>query len=195
MWSKHVAHPCIWNDCNTAFDVYWDAVKWRQGFLRIYVVALVVFLAHGCGNSDRIAQLESQNRELTAKLEALTKSKTLDLQEQCAKQAREEFKFMKWDKEPLASYTNHYNAKLNKCFVEIQSTDAKTAPPDIITNKTVSDAFEGKGYGEYIWKSDRVKKYWEVPPLQCKVTLPSGEDKFCHSSDEFDQLLKQYMEQ
>jgi hypothetical protein len=157
--------------------------------------AFAVLLGYGCGNGERIAQLEKQNRELTAKLEALGKSKTLDLQEQCAKQAEEVFKFGKWDKESLADYTNHYNATLNKCFIEIQSMDAKTAPPDIFTNKTVSDAFEGKGYGEYMWKSDRVKKYWEVPPLQCRVTLPSGEERFCHSSDEFDQLIKQYMEQ
>jgi hypothetical protein len=184
-----IYHPGLTN------NIYWIAVKWHTAFLRIYIIAVVVFLTHGCGNSDRIAQLESQNRELTAKLEFLTKTRSLDLQEQCAKQSREVFKSGKWDKDPLADYTNHYNAKLNKCFIEIQSTDAKTAPPAIFTNKTVSDAFEGKGYGEYMWKSDRVKKYGEVPPLQCKVTLLSGEEKFCHSSDEFDQLIKQYMEQ
>src|SRR6266851_3062813 len=56
------------------------------------------------------------------------------------------------------------------------------------------DGFEGKVYGSYMWRADKVKKYWEVPPIQCTVTLPSGEEKTCHSSDEFDSLVKEYME-
>jgi hypothetical protein len=58
----------------------------------------------------------------------------------------------------------------------------------------VSDAFEGKSYAEYAWKSEKGKKYWEVKPFVCKVTLPSGEKKDCASSDEFDDLVKVYME-
>lgn len=57
-----------------------------------------------------------------------------------------------------------------------------------------SDAFEGKVYANYIWRSDKRKKYWEVTPFDCKVMLLSGEERLCHSSDEFDALVKQYME-
>jgi hypothetical protein len=160
----------------------------------VCVPVLSVFFA-GCGNSERVAQLEKQNRDLSAKLELLSKGKTLDLQEQCARQARQEFKFLKWDGEPFASYTNHYNGHLNKCFIEIQNTDTKAARPDIFISKTLSDAFEGKGYGEYNWKSAKGKKYWEVPPFLCKVTVESGDEKICHSSEEFDGLIKPYMEQ
>jgi hypothetical protein len=64
----------------------------------------------------------------------------------------------------------------------------------VFVSKTLSDAFEGSLYGEYNWKSDKVKKYWQVPPFMCKVTLPSGKEKICHSDDEFDALVKQYME-
>ena len=38
------------------------------------------------------------------------------------------------------------------------------------------------------------KKYWEVPPLQCQVVLPSGEEQRCKSDDEFKDLIKLYME-
>jgi len=78
--------------------------------------------------------------------------------------------------------------------MEIENTDAKSSPGTIFTSKTLTDAFEGKVYGNYIWSTQKGKKYWEVPPLECKVTLPSGEEKACHSSDEFDELVKQYME-
>jgi hypothetical protein len=150
--------------------------------------AMALSLAGGCGNSEKTAQLEKENRELNQKLDSLSHSKTLDLQQQCSTQAREEFKFLGWDKQQLASYTNHYNTSMNKCFLEIDNTNYP------FVNKTLSDAFEGKVYGEYTWKADKVKKYWEVPPLECKVTLPSGEE-YCHSSDEFDELVKKYLNQ
>ncbi len=119
---------------------------------------------------------------------------SLDLQEKCAKQAQQAFKRDGFEKEQLASFSNHYSEKLNKCFVRYDTTDASSTPGIMFVNKVVSDAFEGKVYGEYMWRSDKVKKYWEVPPVQCTVTLPSGEEKTCHSPDEFDTLVKQYME-
>ena len=154
----------------------------------------VVFLVVGC-NADRLAKLEAQNEELKAQLKQQQTAANLDLQGKCAKQAGEAFKVQGYEKEQYANYTNHYNAKLNKCFIKIESMDTKTAKGTFFTNKVVMDAFEGKGYAEYMWMSDKVKKYWDVPPKLCKVTVPSGEEKVCKSSEEFDELLKPYMEQ
>jgi hypothetical protein len=72
-------------------------------------------------NSDRITSLEKQNRELTAKLEAATKAANLDLQEKCAKGARDEFESQHWT--GITSFTNHYRHTLNKCFIEVKNTD------------------------------------------------------------------------
>ena len=131
-----------------------------------------------------------------AKVELASNRDTLELQSKCAKQAQEEFNSEGWSKDALAGFTNHYNAKLNKCFIQVDSTDPKTAGDGtIFTSTTVSDAFVGKVYGEYNWKSDKVKKYWEVAPFMCKVTSPSGQETFCHSDDEFKTAMKQYMEQ
>jgi hypothetical protein len=58
----------------------------------------------------------------------------------------------------------------------------------------VFDAFEGKEYATYIWHIEKNKKYWEVPPFECKVTSISGGETECHSQAEFDELVKQYME-
>ena len=63
----------------------------------------------------------------------------------------------------------------------------------IWTHRTVFDPFEEKVYGDYHWHTDPVKKYWEVPPFQCKVVLLIGDDHICKSDDEFKDLIKTYM--
>jgi hypothetical protein len=92
----------------------------------------------------------------------------------------------------MAGYENHYNAKLNKCFILTQSTSTNFAPT-IWTYKSLFDAFEGKSYGEYAWHTVKNKKFWEVPPFQCKVLLQSGEEQICKSDEEFQELTKSYM--
>jgi len=161
--------------------------------MRVLVLALSITLS-AC-NTDKITQLERENQDLRAKLDSVTRAKSLDLQEKCAKQARDEFKFQGRDKEQLAGYTSHYVAQLNKCFIAIQNTDTKTAPGQIITTKSVFDAFEGKQYADYFWETEKGKKYWEVKPFVCEVSLQSGEEKVCTSEQEFTELIKPYMEQ
>jgi|SRR5580704_3788174 hypothetical protein len=160
-------------------------------FLVVACIALA-YLVHS--QSSTLKQQQEEIKELGARVQAMPKNATLELQEKCAKQAREEFNVDGWEKEKLAGFSNHYNVALNKCFILIENTDTKTTPGTIWTNKTLTDAFEGKVYGEYMWHSDKVKKYWEVPPVRCKVTTLSGEEQNCASSGEFDALLRQYME-
>ena len=152
------------------------------------VLSLVVLALFAYWQAAALREQREQVRRLSTKLEFAT----LDLQEKCAKQAREEFKLYGWDKKEMAYVLNHYNSKLNKCFMQIEDTEFKQGTGT--TNKIVSDAFEGKTYASYTWISQNDKQYWEVPPRDCKVTLPSGEEKICHSSEEFDALVKQYME-
>ena len=58
----------------------------------------------------------------------------------------------------MAGFTNHYNEKLNKCFMLVESTDVKTDPGTMWINKTLLDALEGKELAAYSWHSDKVKK-------------------------------------
>lgn len=94
----------------------------------------------------------------------------------------------------MSDYTNHYSPKLNKCFVLVQYGDTKMLPGTIFTYRILEDAFEGKIYANYSWNPEKNKFFWDVPPTQCKVTLPSGAEITCHSAEEFDALVKQYME-
>jgi hypothetical protein len=93
-------------------------------------------------------------------------------------------------KNAVAGFTNHYNERLNKCFIAIQSTSVDKVASHVYMS--LSDAYEGKQYAEYSWFNpiDSGKKYWEVAPVLCKVTMPSGQEIECKSSDEYDQLIK-----
>jgi len=155
--------------------------------LRLRLLALLL-VASGC-NTDKLAHLEKENHDLSAKLDAVAKAANLDLQEQCANQASSAFRELGWKKEPSAGYANHYHEKLNKCFIEIYSMKAPSV------SMSVSDAFEGKVYAEYFWINTHGRKYWEVRPDTCKVTLLSGHEQTCKSQEEFEQLIKAYMEQ
>jgi hypothetical protein len=60
------------------------------------------------------------------------------------------------------------------------------------TTRVVYDAFEGRVYADYLWISDKVKKFWEVPPMSCSVK-PRGQDEItCKSSAEFDRLVDKH---
>jgi TolA-binding protein len=165
-------------------------MKNASTILLIVAVGLLAFLLYS--QNSALRQERQRIQELNEKVESLSKKNDLDAQEKCARQSREAFKRDGWEKEKGALFSNHYNEKLNRCFMQVDNTDTKPEFP--VVSKVVSDAFEGKVYATYMWRADKVKKFWEVPPFMCTVTLPSGEDKDCHSSDEFDALVKAYLE-
>ncbi len=132
---------------------------------------------------SRTAALRDQRRqvqELNRKLDSLSRTTSFDLQERCAKQADQEFSNLGWKKHEGAVLANHYNQKLNKCFMQVENSDVMG------TWITISDAFEGKVYAVMGLHGDEVKK--------CSVTLLSGEEKTCHAPNEFDALVKEYMQ-
>jgi hypothetical protein len=120
-----------------------------------------------------IANLQKRLDAVNAKLESRSGAASIELQEKCAKQAREQFRQSGWEKERLASFESHYNEKLAKCFMLTRNTEF--APVTFSTFMILADAFEGKVLGNYSWRSDRAnKEYSEIPPIECNVTLPSG---------------------
>ena len=56
-----------------------------------------LLLLSGC-NTEKIAQLEKENKELQARLAAQEGRNLLDLQEKCSKQARSEFNAEGWNR-------------------------------------------------------------------------------------------------
>jgi hypothetical protein len=161
-------------------------------FLLVVAVGVLGYITHSQTTSLR--DQEKRVLALAAKLDATAKTSSLDLQEKCWKQSQEIFRLGDWHKNQLASFENHYNERVNRCFLIVSDTDTKTAPGTIFVNKILGDAFEERTLGSYTWRSDKVKKYWENPPLECNVILPSGEKKSCNSLDQWEELVKAYMQ-
>ena len=116
----------------------------------------------------------------------------VEVQSKCADQAEKVFRDGGWEKKPSADFTDHFNFSLGKCMMNIRNLEMLNGNP--MQQQILEDAFEGKVYGNFIWSNPDGKKYWEVVPLECDVTSLSGEKKVCHSSDEYDALLKSFME-
>lgn len=161
--------------------------------LLIVVVALVALASWQAmvirAQDEKLSTLAS---DASAAKERIA-SASFERQQKCSAQARKEFMQSGFkDNDPLASYQNHYNVKLNKCFAAFTST--AIVGRTVTTVRTVFDAFEGKDYGSYISHNPGDKKYWEVVPSKCEVIQPSGVAQACHSDDEFSVLAKVYME-
>ncbi len=114
-----------------------------------------------------------------------------ELQERCGKRAAEIFKEQvgggtkRTDEgESFSTYVNHYNAKLNKCFIMVTThfTEFKTAK--YVLDIIVMDVNENKQYAVF---NDAGKASGF---LACEV-----KDVKCHSESEFDALVAPYMEQ
>jgi hypothetical protein len=165
-------------------------VKLAVALLGIAVILLVGIMRTQANN---IRDLQEEIHNLNAKLGARSKSDELHVK--CGEQARKVFDDSGYPKSEFAMYENHYSAKLDKCMMQVLHTDAHTAREKMIsTYVNVLDAFEGKQYGTYVWHTETSKKYLVVPPISCEVTLPTGEQKICHSMDEFEGLVKVYVE-
>ena len=165
----------------------------RAHLKRIWVLPVLLSIMPGC-NADKIARLEKQNSELEAKLDSLSKAASLDVQAKCAQQARVVFNEsgLSPKKDALAGYTDHYNQGLNKCFVKLNSMEATGKAA--ITYMLVQDAFEGKQYAEYYGSHMPGRPTDDATPNVCTITQQGGEEKECHSSKEFEESIRVYME-
>lgn len=107
-------------------------------------------------------------------------------QEKCAKQANEAFTSLgyKYGDDMNSYYENHFNQKLNKCFIEIITTSTAINTEKIQRKKFILDAYENKAYADFDGYSTGIE-----PPYLCDVNGIK-----CNSETEFDELVKIYME-
>lgn len=146
------------------------------------IATALYWQSRAAAEGTTLTEQQSRIHALEFKLAA----ENLDLQDRCSKQAKEVF--VPWDKTGGGTfYTSHFNQDLNRCFILVENqTDGFKAG-----NKMLSDAFEGRLYGIYTWLPQRGKLPIEVPPVSCRVTLPSGKNVDCESSADFDILVEQ----
>jgi 5'-3' exonuclease len=116
-----------------------------------------------------------------------------ELQEKCGKICNEMFQKeygksgVKSDKTGtmMSNYSNHYNTKLNRCFILLTTTSIpKGKENNPLVMKNLFDINENKEFG-YLYKSHN-----NAVPLGCNVG-----NKPCKSEAEFEAMIKPYMEE
>jgi hypothetical protein len=115
---------------------------------------------------------------------------TLAEQKMCDEQALKRFHEYTEKNEKYATYTSHYDPSVNVCYVRVNRLTVEKGVP--MTSSTVVDAFEGRGYANYIWINSQKKQAYEVAPMDCEINLPGKDALHCKSSEEFDELTEKY---
>jgi hypothetical protein len=118
---------------------------------------------------------------------------TLALQEKCAEGAKKYFfehinlyggKWGNFKDEKGNGYnefTSHYNKKLDRCFIRIEYRYfPKDKNEKVVNSIEIGDGFGGKCYGSFVMAGS----------LLCEVG-----NKKCNSLEEFEALIKPYMEE
>ena len=123
--------------------------------------------------------------------EGKTTKELYELSERCGKICAQRFK-EKFGKEGVysdkgktgtRSYSSHYNAKLKKCF--ILTTDSSVGPTGLVVVGSLWDINENKEYGK------RVESHLDKDAsFKCDVL-----ETPCKSKQEWDALVKPYMEE
>ena len=153
----------------------------RTLFLSILIVFFTTsfMFVVGCNNHNTIKEQSKEKYEL---------------QERCGKWCEEYFNkeygngiINGGDGERLISnYTNHYNKKINKCFILITSTEFIRNMENKIESirmKTLFDLNKNKEYGSLVQFENNNK------PINCRIL-----EKYCNSEKEWDLLVKPYRE-
>jgi hypothetical protein len=162
--------------------------KWAFGLLAS--CALVA----GC-DSDRLAKLGKENADLKAKVEKQDAAVDYDLQAKCSKDARDFFNTGRDKDTILLDFTNHYNGKLNKCFILAEHHFNSHLTGSFGTSwsnmMSLFDVYENNKYGEfgenhYTYFKPQIHTTDEV--ITCEVTGTK-----CKTEDEFSNLVRSYM--
>jgi hypothetical protein len=152
----------------------------RTLFFSFIIIFTISFLSLvGCHNQNIIKEQSSLS----------------GLQEQCVNRSKEYFKKEygngmingKNGERLISKYANHYNKKLNKCYILITSTELIRNKENKIENiriKTLFELNENKEYGSLI----KFENNNEL--INCRIL-----EKYCNLEKEWNLVIKPYMEE
>jgi hypothetical protein len=117
---------------------------------------------------------------MTDSVQAQNRKEIYELQERCGKRAEQIYEkdFPVGERKGLEGFENHYNVRLNRCFMlEENSMITKDAGKSYTMKLlTLVDVNDNKVYGTF-------------SPLNCEV-----QNTTCKSEQEFRSLIRQFME-
>ena len=156
-------------------------------------LAAIVFTA-GCGDGQRIAQLEKQNEEFKAQLARNQAATDFDLQAKCAKDSTAWFnESFSNDKDTiLLDHSNHYNKEQNKCFIVVEwhYKSSYYGEGSWTNHMSLWDVYENTRLGEVV--EQHIIEF-KPPSTRNEVQSCSMLDKKCSTVAEFDDLARPYM--
>ena len=123
---------------------------------------------------------------------------SLQSQRMCADQAEHVFTSEGWRLDGsqqngmIATYTDHFNVRLNKCFMLLAVTNVNETTKDISNSYALTDAFEGTTYAAYYGTSSQGNALPSI--TQCEISDPNSPRVVCHSSEEWKRLVTPYIE-
>jgi outer membrane murein-binding lipoprotein Lpp len=160
---------------------------------RLIVIGAVFLLAAGCGQNEKIAELEKQNEELKAEVEKNDATADYDLQAKCSTDAKSWFND-NWSRDKdttFLDFTNHYNKSLNKCFISVEYHFSLPADAGWENDVTFWDVYENAKYGDF--SEEHFIYFKPTPRTYDKVTMCYVADKKCAAAGEYNDLLRPYM--
>jgi hypothetical protein len=117
----------------------------------------------------------------------------LEQDQKCSKGAKAFFEDSSWsEKDSGAWYENHFNSKLNRCFILIHSTTStvKGVPLNATSiYKLLVDVNDGRSVAEF-----QIQVPFGVGRYDGKLLSCDMLDKYCKTEEEFDAFVKSYME-
>lgn len=153
-------------------------------------------LLAGC-DADRIAKLERENADLKTKVEKQDAAIKYDLRARCSKDARTWFN-QNWSRDKdtaFLDFTNHYNTKLNKCFVFVEwhYNSPWVTPGEYLWMKVINlnDVYENSKYAQF-----SENHYTHTKPqfsTQEEVITCDVAGTKCKTNTEFNDLVRSYM--
>ncbi len=161
--------------------------------LRMIPLGAVLLMSIGCGQDEKIANLEKQNRELKAEVEKTHATADYDLQGKCSKDAKAFFKEnLAGAKDAvLLTFRNHYNKPLNKCFILVEYHYSIGEKPSWANSMTLWDVYENLEYAKYA--ETHMIYFKPSPHTEDKVVSCESSDKKCKTGDEFNELVNSFL--
>jgi hypothetical protein len=165
------------------------------------LVVLLLLMVVGCNNNaERIAQLEKQNHELQEQLKRSNATADFDLQAKCSQDSKawfnENWAGTRNDKDTiLLDFSNHYNKKLNKCFILVEyhydSHFAGKGGSSWTNDMELWDIYENSRYGSFGENHYTYSK--PEPSSHNDVSTCEVLGNKCTLHDEFNNLVRPYV--
>jgi hypothetical protein len=146
----------------------------------------------GC-DTDKIARLERENKELHELVEKQQATADLDLQAKCARDSKNWFN-ENWQRDKtttLLDYTNHYNKSRSKCFILVEYHYSLEAG-NWVNDLSLWDVYENSKHAQFTEQHVFSPVISGVKPYD-KVLSCAGPDKECKTQDEFNGLISSYL--